>query len=207
MLTRFAFSSEIISDIPDTSSLKNSSLDHEFCRARRSQGLHYLIDWPFGFRQNYDRPEPQEVFRKINIPVVHPEGDGLRKGLTGDLGFSEEDGRENVRRVAEVAALFTQSGHISLVSLISPYAEYRLAARATHETLNLKFFEVNINTPIETCEVGDPMQLYRLARLETISNFTGVSSPYEQPVCPDLLIESGIYAIEECRDKVLRLLV
>jgi len=149
----------------------------------------------------------KKFLEKFNIPVVHLDGDGLRKGLNGDLGFSKEDRRENIRRVAEVAALFTQSGHISLVSLISPYAEYRLAARATHETLNLKFFEVYVNTPIEICEVRDPKQLYRLARQGTIPNFTGVSSPYEQPACPDLLIESGIYAIEECRNKVLRLLV
>lgn len=144
---------------------------------------------------------------KFHIPVVHLDGDGLRKGLNSNLGFSKEDRRENIRRVAEVAALFAQNGFISLVSLISPFAEYRLAARQTHDALKLKFFEVYVNTPIEICEVRDPKQLYRLARQGQIAEFTGVSSPYEAPTCPDLLIESGMYAIDECMHKVLRLLV
>lgn len=146
---------------------------------------------------------------KYNIPAVHLDGDGLRKGLNSNLGFSREDRRENIRRVAEVAITFAQQGFIALVSLISPYAEYRLAARNAHERLNIKFYEVYVNTPIEICELRDPKQLYRLARSGEIPEFTGVSSgaPYEIPICPDLLIESGIYAIEECRMKVLRLLV
>lgn len=144
---------------------------------------------------------------KFNIPAVHLDGDKLRQGLNSNLGFSKEDRRENIRRVAEVATLFAQSGFISLVSLISPYAEYRLAARNVHENQKLKFFEVYVNTPIEICEGRDPKQLYRLARQGDVPNFTGISSPYEQPACPDLLIESGIYAIEECRNNVLRLLV
>lgn len=144
---------------------------------------------------------------KFKIPVVHLDGDGLRKGLNSNLGFSKEDRRENIRRVAEVAKLFVKSGHIALVSLISPYAEYRLAARHTHESEKLKFFEVYVDTPIEICEVRDPKQLYRLARSGEIPNFTGVSSPYEQPACPDLHIDAGIYAREECINMVLRLLV
>lgn len=146
---------------------------------------------------------------KFNIPSVHLDGDRLRKGLNSNLGFSREDRRENIRRVAEVAIIFAQQGFISLVSLISPYAEYRLAARNAHDKMKIKFYEVYVNTPIEICEVRDPKQLYRLARSGDIPDFTGVSSgaPYEVPICPDLLIESGIYAIEECRSKVLRLLV
>lgn len=151
--------------------------------------------------------DTKKFLDKHNIRSIQLDGDSLRKGLNSNLGFSKDDRRENIRRVAEVAALLAQSGIISLVSLISPYAEYRLAARQTHENLALKFFEVYVNTPIEICEVRDPKQLYRLARNGTLPNFTGVSSPYEQPACPDLLIESGIYGIEECRNKVLRLLV
>lgn len=151
--------------------------------------------------------DTKKFLDKHNIPAVQLDGDSLRKGLNSNLGFSKDDRRENIRRVAEVAALLAQNGIVSLVSLISPYAEYRLSARQTHDSLGIKFFEVYVNTPIEICEVRDPKQLYRLARKGTIPNFTGVSSPYEQPACPDLLIESGIYAIEECRNKVLRLLV
>lgn len=149
----------------------------------------------------------KEYLDRFNIPAVHLDGDTLRGGLNSNLGFGREDRRENIRRVAEVAALIAQTGSIALVSLISPYAEYRLAARNIHETKNLKFFEVYVNTPIEICEGRDPKKLYRLAREGKIPNFTGVSSPYEQPTCPDLLIESGIYAIERCRMDVLRLLV
>lgn len=151
--------------------------------------------------------DTKEFLEKFNIPAVHLDGDKLRKGLNSNLGFSKEDRRENIRRVAEVATLFAQSGSISLVSLISPYAEYRLAARNIHETQKVKFFEIYVNTPIEICEARDPKNLYRLARQGDIPNFTGVSSPYEQPACPDLLVESGIYSIEECRNRVLRLLV
>ena len=146
---------------------------------------------------------------RFNIPAKHLDGDLLRRGLNSNLSFSKEDRRENIRRVAEVAKLFAEAGFISLVSLISPYAEYRLEARNIHESSNLKFYEVYVNTPIDICEGRDPKQLYRLARQGDIPDFTGISSgaPYEVPICPDLLIESGIYAIEECRTKVLRLLV
>ena len=146
---------------------------------------------------------------RYNIPAVLLDGDGLRKGINNNLGFSKEDRRENIRRVTEMAILFAQQGFISLVSLISPYAEYRLAARQAHEQAKLNFYEVYVNTPIEICEVRDPKQLYRLARSGELANFTGISTsaPYEVPVCPDLHIESGIYAIEECRNNVLRLLV
>lgn len=146
---------------------------------------------------------------KFNIPSVHLDGDTLRKGLNADLGFTREDRRENVRRVGEVALLHSQAGLITLVSLIAPYAEHRLAARQAHENAKTKFFEVYVNTPIEICEVRDPKQLYRLARQGEIPNFTGVSTdaPYEPPGCPDLLIESGIFTIEDCTNKVFRLLV
>lgn len=146
---------------------------------------------------------------KFNTPVVHLDGDALRKGLNSDLGFSKEDRKENVRRMAETALLHAQAGLITVVSLISPYAEHRLAARNLHENAKIKFFEVYINTPIEICEVRDPKQLYRLARQGDVTSFTGISSdaPYEAPVCPDLLVECGIYAIEDCTNQVLRLLV
>lgn len=146
---------------------------------------------------------------RFNIATVQLDGDAIRKGLNNDLGFSKEDRRENVRRIAETALLHSQAGLITLVSLISPYAEHRLAARLLHENSKIKFFEIYINTPIEICEVRDPKQLYRLARLGEIPNFTGVSSdaPYEAPVCPDLLVESGIFAIDDCTNQVLRLLV
>uniref|UniRef100_A0A6G1SJH1 Bifunctional 3'-phosphoadenosine 5'-phosphosulfate synthase 2 n=1 Tax=Aceria tosichella TaxID=561515 RepID=A0A6G1SJH1_9ACAR len=149
----------------------------------------------------------KKFLEKFNIPAVHLDGDRLRQTLNSDLGFSKEDRRENIRRVAALAIMFAQEGYISLVSLISPYAEYRLAARDAHERAGLKFYEVYVNTPIEICEIRDPKQLYRKARSGDIPEFTGVSSPYEVPICPDLLIESGIYEIEECCNKVLRLLV
>lgn len=146
---------------------------------------------------------------KFNIPTVHLDGDAIRKGLNSDLGFSKDDRRENVRRISETALLHSQAGLITLVSLISPYAEHRLAARNLHEHAKIKFFEVYINTPIEICEVRDPKQLYRLARQGDLPSFTGISSdaPYEAPVCPDLLVESGIFAIEDCTNQVLKLLV
>lgn len=178
-----------------------------FKKASNHQGCTIWLTGLSGSGKTTIARNTKKFLDKFNIPAIHLDGDGLRKGLNSNLGFSKEDRRENIRRVAEVAALCAQNGMISLVSLISPYAEYRLAARNTHDNLKLKFYEVYVNTPIEICEVRDPKQLYRAARQGDIENFTGVSSPYEPPTCPDLLIESGIYAIEECRNKVLRLLV
>jgi bifunctional enzyme CysN/CysC len=116
------------------------------------------------------------------------DGDNLRQGLNGDLGFTAADRDENVRRVSEVARLFADGGVVSLVPLISPYRAGRDRARAIHRTAGLDFFEVFVDTPIEECERRDPKGLYAKARAGEITGFTGVDDPYEPPVSPELVL-------------------
>jgi len=116
------------------------------------------------------------------------DGDNLRHGLNGDLGFSADDRAENVRRVGEVARLFADAGVVAIVPLISPYREGRDRARALHEAAGLVFVEVFVDTPIEVCEQRDPKGLYAKARAGELTGFTGIDDPYEAPLAPELVI-------------------
>jgi adenylyl-sulfate kinase len=114
------------------------------------------------------------------------DGDNLRHGLNGDLGFSPEDRSENVRRVAEVAALMADAGVVALASLVSPSRADRAAARAAHDRRDLRFLEIWVSTPLEECERRDPKGLYARARAGEIPDFTGIGQPYEEPEAPEL---------------------
>jgi bifunctional enzyme CysN/CysC len=119
------------------------------------------------------------------------DGDNLRHGLNGDLGFSAEDRAENVRRVGEVARLFADAGVVALVPLISPYRAGRDHARALHAAAGLPFVEVFVDTPIEVCEQRDPKGLYAQARAGKLKGFTGIDDPYESPLAPELVLRAG----------------
>jgi len=119
-------------------------------------------------------------------PAYRLDGDNLRHGVCGDLGFSAEDRDQNVRRTAEVARLFADAGIVAIVSVVSPYAGARAFARELHERDGLRFIEVFVNTPLEVCEARDPKGLYARARAGELHGFTGVDDPYEPPVAPDV---------------------
>lgn len=119
------------------------------------------------------------------------DGDNVRHGLNKDLGFTDEDRVENVRRVAEVARLMADSGLIVLVSFISPFQNERRLAREISG--DIKFTEVYVNTPLEVCEARDPKGLYARARRGEIRNFTGISSPYETPEHADIVLHGALY--------------
>ena len=119
------------------------------------------------------------------------DGDNLRHGLNGDLGFSADDRAENVRRTAEVAALLADAGVLVLVALVSPYRADREAARAIHERQGLPFLEVHVATSLEECERRDPKGLYARARAGELSHLTGVDDPYEPPVAADVVVGGG----------------
>ena len=119
------------------------------------------------------------------------DGDNVRHGLNKDLGFTDEDRVENIRRVAEVARLMADAGLIVLVSFISPFTNERRLAREVAG--DIRFTEVFVNTPLEVCEARDPKGLYAKARRGEIKNFTGISSPYEAPDSPDVTLHGGLH--------------
>lgn len=118
-------------------------------------------------------------------PAYLLDGDNLRQGLNGDLGFSAEDRDENVRRVGHVARLFCDAGVVAIVPLISPYRAARDFARALHTAADLPFIEVFVDTPLEICEQRDPKGLYAKARAGEITGMTGIDDPYEAPLDPE----------------------
>lgn len=128
----------------------------------------------------------------------------MRFGLNKDLGFSEKDRGENIRRIAEVAKLFSDSTTITITSFISPYLADRAAARAIHsasvpnsDDAPIPFIEVFIDVPVSEAEKRDPKGLYKKARAGEIKEFTGISAPYEAPVNPEIHIKSAETSVEE----------
>ncbi|VXC62809.1 adenosine 5'-phosphosulfate kinase [Pseudomonas sp. 8Z] len=121
------------------------------------------------------------------------DGDRLRQGLNRDLGFSQSDRRENIRRVGEVAALMVEAGLIVIAALISPFRAERDSARALVQG---RFIEVFVDTPLAVCEQRDPKGLYRRARVGLISNFTGIDSPFEAPLAAELCIDASRCTVE-----------
>lgn len=125
------------------------------------------------------------------VPAYLLDGDNLRHGLNGDLGFDAAGRFENVRRAGEVALLFADAGVVAIVPLISPYRADRDRVRARHRELGLRFVEVFVDTPIELCEERDPKGLYAKARAGEITGFTGIDDPYEAPLDPDVRLTPG----------------
>lgn len=135
------------------------------------------------------------------------DGDNLRHGLCSDLGFSAEDRNENIRRAGEIAKLMAEAGLIVITSLISPFAKERQRVREICQAAGTGFAEVYINAPLNLCEERDPRQLYKKARAGEIKGFTGIDSPYEPPVKPDLELKTGELSIEQSLDHLLELVV
>lgn len=133
------------------------------------------------------------------------DGDNLRHGICGDLGFSQADREANIRRVGEVARLFADSGSIAVVALVSPYEAIRQEVRERHESDGLQFLEVFVNTPLDVCASRDPKGLYARASAGELSGLTGVDDPYEPPSEPDLEITPA-YGVQAAADAVLELI-
>lgn len=132
------------------------------------------------------------------------DGDNIRLGLSSDLGFSDEDRNENIRRVGEVAKLFVESGLITMTAFISPFQKGRMFVRNLLPPDN--FIEIYLNCPISTCEERDKKGFYALARRGKISDFTGISSPYEVPQNPELVIHTDKQTLEESVTLILKFL-
>jgi adenylylsulfate kinase len=134
------------------------------------------------------------------------DGDNVRDALNQNLGFSKEDRQENIRRIGEVAKLFSDAGIITITSFISPYRKDRDQARVVHQAADLGFVEVFIDAPVEVCEARDPKGLYRRARAGDLKGFTGVDDPYESPLKPELTIKTAEVGPQEATEMVLKLL-
>lgn len=132
------------------------------------------------------------------------DGDNIRHGLNKDLGFTIEDRVENIRRIAEVCKLFVDAGTITLTAFISPLIEDRNNAR---NLLGDRFVEVFVDCSLEVCETRDPKGLYKKARVGEIKNFTGIDSPYEKPLNPEIAVRSDLQSPEECADEIIKYLI
>ena len=144
------------------------------------------------------------VDRKLTERGVHCvvlDGDNVRHGLNRDLGFSPEDREENIRRIGEVAKLFTEAGLVVLTAFISPYRGDRDRNRALQHPGD--FVEVFVDSPLAICEQRDPRGLYRKARAGLIPEFTGISAPYEAPLHPELVLHTEVEAAEESAARVI----
>ncbi len=147
----------------------------------------------------------EERLHQIGCRTYVFDGDNLRHGLCADLGFSPEDRAENIRRIGEMAKLFVDAGVIALTAFISPFAKNREAVRRLVGPED--FIEVYCRCPLEVCESRDKKGIYKRARAGEIKEFTGISSPYEPPSNPDLVLDTDQIPLDECAQRVVQLLV
>jgi bifunctional enzyme CysN/CysC len=146
----------------------------------------------------------EERLNALGLEVHNLDGDALRHGLNRDLGFSDDDRAENIRRVGELARLFNNVGMIVLVAAISPFRVGRDAARDLAGPG--RFVEVHVDTPLEVAEQRDVKGLYKKARSGQLPNFTGIDSPYEAPLHPEVRIGASFESPEDAADEVFRVL-
>lgn len=145
-----------------------------------------------------------QVERKLHDRGCHTfvlDGDNVRHGLNSDLGFSPQDRAENIRRIAEVVRLFTEAGVIVLTAFISPYRADREKAR--HLLAPGDFFEIYCRCSLALCEQRDPKGLYKKARAGEIHEFTGISSPYEEPLSPEIIVDTDRESLDACTQKII----
>jgi adenylylsulfate kinase len=174
---------------------------------RKQNGHNSFVIWFTGLSGSGKSTLANAVARKLyeeNVRNYVLDGDNVRHGLNKDLGFSEEDRTENIRRIGEVAKLFVDSGQVVLTAFISPFKADRNLVRDLLE--DKEFIEVFVKCPIDTCEERDPKGLYVKARQGIIKDFTGITSPYEEPENPELIIETNKQSIDESVEIVFQYL-
>lgn len=147
----------------------------------------------------------QALLQQQSCDTFLLDGDQVRTGLCSDLGFSEEDRYENIRRIGEVAKLFCEAGKLVIVTTISPFRKMREDVRARMG--EDKFVEVFINTPLSLCEQRDPKGLYRKARSGQITHFTGIDSPYEPPLAPEISLPTDAQPATASAQQIINFLI
>ncbi len=167
-------------------------------------GQNAKVLWLTGLSGSGKSTIAQDLERQLYNNGFFPQvldGDNIRVGINNNLGFSIEDRKENIRRIAEIAKLYFNSGIITICSFISPTIEIRNFARTIIGAEN--FMEIYINTPLEICEARDVKGLYKKARAGEIKGFTGIDSPYEAPQNPDIEILTAKLTVEESSQQIL----
>lgn len=197
-------SSLVLSTNPDEQSV---SVLHSFEIERQNhsdlKGHRSLLLWFTGMSGAGKSSIANRVQASLHENRMHTcllDGDQLRRGLSADLGFADADRKENIRRTAEVGKLMVDSGVITLVCLISPFEQERRMAKALFAPDD--FIEIFIDAPLHVLEQRDPKGLYAKARQGLIKNFTGIDSPYERPVSPDIVIDSATCSIEQAAQTI-----
>jgi adenylylsulfate kinase len=147
----------------------------------------------------------EEILHKQGCQTFVLDGDNIRHGLCGDLGFTEKDRRENIRRIGEIAKLFMEAGVIVLTAFISPFRADRERVRNMFRQGD--FIEIYCDASIDICESRDEKGLYKKARAGEIAEFTGISSPYQSPESPELTVNTGEVSIDFCVQQVLKEIV
>jgi len=147
--------------------------------------------------------EKELFFRRFFCQVL--DGDNIRSGINNNLGFNHEDRLENIRRISEVSKLLINAGIITICSFISPTNEIRELAKKIIGAND--FMEVYLSTPLDVCEKRDTKGLYKKARAGEIKDFTGISSPFDKPVCPHIEIDTSQYSIRECVDMIFNSII
>jgi adenylylsulfate kinase len=147
--------------------------------------------------------EKELFFRRFFCQVL--DGDNIRAGINNNLGFNDEDRMENIRRIAEVSKLLVNAGLITICSFISPTNEIRDLARNIIGPND--FIEVYLSTPLYVCEKRDTKGLYKRARAGEISDFTGISAPFDVPACPDIELDTSKYTVRECVDLIFKTII
>ncbi|UYO36877.1 adenylyl-sulfate kinase [Bacillus zhangzhouensis] len=167
---------------------------------KHTSGIIWLTGLSGSGKSTIANAAARELFEQ-GYQVTVLDGDNVRHGLNKDLGFSDDDRKENIRRIGEVAKLFVEQGTIVITAFISPFQEDRHIVRQLVE--DGEFHEVFVKCDLNVCEERDPKGLYKKARNGEIPFFTGIDSPYEEPAAPELVLDTGQLSREESKQRLV----
>ena len=176
--------------------------DERSARYRHSGAVVWLTGLPGAGKSTLARALERRLFGNGGSPILL-DGDTLRAGLNGDLGFSPQDRSENIRRLAEVASHLARNGHIAIVAAVSPASDDRAAAR---RIADVAFREVYVSTPAEVCESRDPKGHYAKARAGALKSFTGIGNDYQPPTGAELVLDTSARSIADATEEIERML-